>query len=146
LVGNGTSIERGGVLGRSFDWFSSKCARAVRSPWFFIVFNLWTIVWFAGIGQLLGDRYPFIFWVTIVTYMTQADMILYGMWQKQLQQKQDEFSIYIQQTLKNQQDMMLFLVSEAKDMGDQLDEIQNEFDPVLPLVDNKLEVEKEGES
>lgn len=99
-----------------------------------------TLLWIPMV--LLGfDMHGFVYLyvATALSLITNFSLAIYA---RRLQDETAKFEQMVLQLLRNQQDTMLFLIAEAKEQGEQLDDIEEDIkrtDHVLPLVDDPLE-------
>ena len=104
-------------------WF----ANAIRSWPFFFIYVVWSVAWWSYVGEVTFDPRPWLVWSVITTFITEVDLIVYGIYQR-IQSRQDEL---IQ---RSQLDTMKLLVALAEHLTVQQEVQGAELDEILKRV------------
>lgn len=106
----------------------------------FVQSVVFTLLWVPlVIWRVDSHGFIYLYLATALSLITNFSLAIYA---RRLQEDSEKFEQLVLQLLKNQQDTMLFLIQEAKEWGEQLDEIEEKSSQVLPMVDRKLETQK----
>lgn len=103
-------------------WF----ANAIRSWPFGLLFVGWTALWWAWLGAELGDPHPWLIWSVVTTFLTEVDLVVYGIYQR-LQSEDDT------RMQRNQLDTMRLIVATAEQIDVVVDSVYVATQTLLKL-------------
>lgn len=112
-------------------WF----ANGIRSWPFFFVFLTWSIAWWAYAGDRFGDPRPWLIWSLVTTFITEIDLIIYGIYQRR-QSADDELM------QRNQLDTMKLVALLAQKIEDSLERMDESVDRLLDLATNEETIQR----
>jgi hypothetical protein len=135
-------------LARSIDAQAAWVAHFLHSRAAFIWLVYGTVLWIPFVVSNLDPHgFLYLYIATSLSLVTQVPLAMLAYWASRDAKQSEELT---RQMLKNQTDMLKFLIAEFGEFGEEIGEIiveikehhDEETDGVLPVVDPPLDVEE----